>query len=48
LEAYTIMLKKMILLAALALTIVTTVGASAYPQWPIPGCLPCDPGGSGN
>ena len=42
------MLKKMILLAAFALTVVTTVGATSYPQLPVPSCSPCSPTGSGN
>lgn len=40
------MLKKMALLAALALTLVTTIGATSYPQYPFPGCLPCNGGGN--
>jgi len=42
------MLSKLILMAALALTVVTTVGTKPYPQSPIPSCSPCDPSGSGN
>jgi hypothetical protein len=41
------MIKKMILLAALAFTLATTVSATAsYPQYPIPGCYPCNGGGN--
>jgi hypothetical protein len=39
------MLKKLVLFAALALTLVTTVGATSYPQFPIP-CDPCNGGGN--
>jgi hypothetical protein len=42
------MLRKMILLAGLVLTVVTTVAKTTYPQYPIPSCFPCDPGGGGN
>jgi hypothetical protein len=47
-EAFTIMLRKMILLVGLALTVVTTVAQVSYPQYPIPSCFPCDGGGGGN
>ena len=41
------MLKKMLLLAVMALSLVSTVTAAGTQQYPFPPCLPCD-GGSGN
>ena len=40
------MLKKLVLLTALALTLVCTVGATSFPQYPGPPCYPCDGGGN--
>ena len=42
------MIKKMMLLAALAFTLATTVSAtaSAPSAFPLPGCYPCDGGGN--
>jgi len=42
------MIKKMMLLAALAITLATTVSATASTPsgFPMPGCYPCD--GDGN
>lgn len=41
------MIKKLVLLAALAFALANTVSASSsFPQYPIPGCYPC--GGDGN
>jgi hypothetical protein len=40
------MLKKIVLLAVLAFSVVSTVGAASYPQMPFPGCYPCNGGGN--
>ena len=39
------MLNKLVLLAVMALSLVSTVGAASNPQLPIPPCFPC---GGGN
>ena len=40
------MFKKIVLLAALALSMVSTIGATSFPQVPLPPCYPCDGGGN--
>jgi hypothetical protein len=40
------MLKKIVLLAVVAFSLVSTIGAASYPQYPVPSCYPC--GGGGN
>ena len=39
------MLKKMMMLAAMALALSVTVGAATTASQPPPGCFPCDEGG---
>lgn len=40
------MFKKMMLLAAMAMALVSVTGATSYPQNPLPPCYPCDGGGN--
>ena len=40
------MLKKIALVFVLALSVVSAVGATSYPQGPPPPCLPCSGGGN--
>ena len=40
------MAKKIVLLAVLAFSVVSTIGASSNPQFPFPPCNPCDGGGN--